>query len=214
MGLSTALTDPAARLVADTSTMINLIATGSAADIMDALPNRIVVVDVVPAELEVGRARGREACDRLRELASSGALDIVELGDDALAYFEELVVGPAVETLDDGEAATIAYALAHAATALIDERKATRICRERFPALRLACTIDVLIHADVQTRLGPALLPDAVFQALREGKMRVFSRHFEWVIGLIGGERAALCPSLPRRVGTLSTESESGQGTT
>ena len=45
MGLSTALTDPAAQLVADTSTIINLIATGSAADIIAALPNRIAVVE-------------------------------------------------------------------------------------------------------------------------------------------------------------------------
>lgn len=207
MRSSTALTDPAARLVADTSTVINLIATGSAGEIIAALPNRIVVVDVVPGELETGRTRGRAARDRLKELASSGALDVVELGDDALTCFEELVVGPAIETLDDGEAATIGYALTHSGTALIDERKATRICRERFPVLRLACTIDVLIHADVQTRLGPALLADAVFRALQEGKMRVLSHHLEWVIGLIGDERAALCPSLPRRARTLSAES-------
>jgi predicted nucleic acid-binding protein len=213
MGLSTALTDPAARLVADTSTMINLIATGSAADIIAALPNRIAVVDVVPAELEVGRARGREACDRLKELASSGVLEIVELGDYALPYFEQLVVGSAVETVDDGEAATIAYALAHTATALIDERKATRICRERFPRLRVACTIDVLIHDDVRQRLGEPRLADAVFRTLQDAKMGVFAPHLAWVVGLIGEERAALCPSLPRRALAPSGESASRQGT-
>lgn len=199
MGLSTALTDPTALLVADTSTVINLIATGSAGDIIAALPNRLVVVDVVPGELEAGRARGREACDRLKELASSGALDIVELGDDALSYFEGLVIGSAIETLDDGEAATIAYALAHAGTALIDERKATRICRERFSGLRLGSTIDVFIHGDVQARIGPTLLADAVFRALSDGKMSVLSHHLAWVVGVIGEERAAQCPSLPRR---------------
>lgn len=207
MGSSTALTDPAARLVADTSTVINLIATGNSRDIIAALPNRIAVVDVVPGELEAGRARGREACDRLKELASSGVLEIVELGDDALPYFEDLVIGPAIATLDDGEAATIAYALAHSSTALIDERKATRICRERFPNLRLACTIDVLIHGDVQQCLGPALLADAVFRALRDGKMGVLSHHLAWVIGVIGEERAAQCPSLPRRTRTPPTQS-------
>ena len=200
----TALTDPGELLVADASTVINLIATGIAGEIIAALPNRIVVVDVVPDELETGRTRGREACDRLQELTSSGVLDIVELGGDGLTHFEQLVVGPAAETLDDGEAATIAYALAHAATALIDERKATRICRERFPALRLACTIDVLIHRDVQARLGPERLSEAVFRALQEGKMRVLSDHLAWVVDLIGEERAALCPSLPRRARTLS----------
>jgi predicted nucleic acid-binding protein len=139
----------------------------------------------------------------VRQVLGDLAAPDLQKADDAFAHFEELVVGPAVETLDDGEAATIAYAMTHSATALIDERKATRICRERFPALRLACTIDVLIHADVQTRLGPALLADAVVRALQEGQMRVFSHHAEWVIGLIGDERAALCPSLPRRAVAL-----------
>lgn len=216
MGLATALTDPAARLIADTSTMINLIATGSAADIIAALPNRIATVDVVPAELELGRARGREACDRLKDLASSGALEIVELGDDAWPYFEQLVVGSALETVDDGEAATIAYALAHNATALIDERKATRICGERFPELRLACTIDVLIHDNVRQRLGETRLADAVFRALQDAKMGVLSTHLAWVVGLIGAERAALCPSVPRwvlkpsrEIGTVSPNESS-----
>lgn len=206
MRSSTALTDPAARLVADASTVINLIATGGAGKILAALPNRIVVVDVVPGELETGRTRGRKACDRLEELTSSGTIDVVALGGDGLTYFEQLVVGPAAETLDDGEAATIAYALTHEATALIDERKAARICRERFPALRLACSIDVFMHGDVQTRLGPALLADAVFRALQEGKMRVLAEHLAWVVGLIGEERAALCPSLPRRARQPSRE--------
>lgn len=207
MRSSTALTDPDARLVADASTVINLIATGIAGEIIAALPNRIIVVDVVPGEPETGRTRGREAYNRLQEFTSSGVLAIVDLGDDALTYFEPLVVGPAVETLDDGEAATIAYALAHAATASIDEHEATRICRERFPALRLACTIDVLIHGDVQARLGPERLSEAVFRALQEGRMGVLSDHLAWVVDLIGEERAALCPSLPRRARTLSRSS-------
>jgi predicted nucleic acid-binding protein len=179
MGSSTALIDPAAPLVADASTIINLVASGSAEAVIAALPNRFVVVDVVPRELE-----------------------IVALPDEAASWFEELVVGSAVETLDDGEAATIACALALGGTALIDERKATRICAERFPQLRVACTVDLLTHPIIQERLGLALLADAVFRALRDGRMGVAPRHLEWVLGLIGEERAALCESLPRRVRT------------
>jgi predicted nucleic acid-binding protein len=167
MGSSTALIDPAAQLIADASTIINLIATGDIATgdaraIVFALPNRVVVVDVVPGELETGRARGREACDRLKELVDADVVGVVELGDDAAPHFEELVIGLAAATLDDGEAATIAYALAHAGTALIDERKATRICVDRFPQLRVACTVDVLIHPDVQRQLGPDMLAEGV----------------------------------------------------
>jgi len=198
MELSTALTDPAARLVVDTSTIINLIATGSVRAIVSALPNRMVVADVVLQELEAGRRRGRDACDRVKELVESGLLDVVELGEDAMPLFEGLVIGPAISTLDDGEAATIAYAVAHAGTALIDERKATRISTERYPELRIACTVDILMHQNVQRQLGPDLLSDAVFKALRDGRMGVTRQHLEWILALIG-EKAALCSSLPRR---------------
>src|SRR5581483_11577735 len=113
MRSSTALTDPAALLVADSSTIINLVATRAAAAVISALPNRIVVVAVIPDELETGRELGRRACDGLKALVDAGVVEIVPLDDAANGFFEELVVGPAVETLDDGEAATIAYALAH-----------------------------------------------------------------------------------------------------
>lgn len=200
MGSSTALTDPSAQLVADASTIINLIATGCAQAIVSALPNRLVVVDVVPGELETGRERGREACDRLKELVAAGVVEVVELDDDAAPHFAELVIGRAAATLDDGEAATIACALAHAGTVLIDERKARRICAERFPQLRVGCTVDVLIHPDVQRQLGSEMVAEAVFNALHGGRMGVLAHHLEWIVGLIGDERAALCPSLPRRV--------------
>lgn len=200
MGLSNALTDPTAQLVVDASTIINLIATGNAQAIVAALSNSVVVVDVVLGELESGRAHGRETGDRLKELAASEVLGIVGLGDDAETYFERLVIGPATTTLDDGEAATIAYAVAYGGTALIDERKATRICAERFPQLRTACILDVLLHHDVQRQLGPDLLSESVFRALRDGRMGVMPRYLEYIVTLIGQDRAALCPSLPRRM--------------
>ncbi len=200
MGPSSVLTDPAVPLVADASTIINLIATGSAGEILSALPNRVVVVDHVPAELETGRARGRAACDGLKALVAGGMIGIVGLPDAAAAHYESLVIGAAAETLDDGEAATIAYALAATATALIDERKATRLCAGRFPHLRLGCTVDVLVHPGVQQLLGPEVLRESVFRALQDAQMGVLPQHLDWVVQVIGRERAALCASLPQRV--------------
>jgi len=43
-------------------------------------------------------------------------------------------------------------------------------------------------------------MAEAVFRALHDGRMGVLPYHLEWIVGLIGDERAALCPSLPRRV--------------
>ena len=194
----TSLSEFPAPLVADTSVVINLIATGLAPTIVAGLPSRLIVVDVVPDELENGRTRGRKDADRLTELVTAGLVEVVTLGGKASEYFEGLVIGPAAETLDDGEAATIAYALEHAGTALIDERKATRICAEKYPALRVRSTIDLLTHSEMQRHLGPESLVTAVFNALRDGRMGVIPQHLERVVRLIGGERAALCDSLPR----------------
>ncbi len=200
MGSLTCLTDPAALLVADASAIINLNASGCAEKIVKALPNRVAVVDIVPEELESGRSRGRRDADLLNELIAAGLVDMVKLDDEGERHFEQLVVGPAAMTLDDGEAATIAYAVAHWAIAIVDERKATRICGKRFPSLRVGCTVNIFEHQEVQRSLGNALLADAVFNALYHGRMRVFPHHVEWVVNLIGTDRAALCTSLPNSV--------------
>jgi len=185
-------------LVADTSAIINLMATGCASKVIAAIPNRILTVDVVPAELEIGRARGRCDADRLQELVATRHIEIVALGEAALQYFAQLVVGPAVDTLDDGEAATIAYAVDHGCTAIIDEKKATRLGGQRFPSLRLISTVDVLLHPEVSRHLGEAHFRDAVFAALRDARMAVFPHHLDRVICLVGAERVAQCLSLPK----------------
>jgi predicted nucleic acid-binding protein len=197
MGSRNRLTDPAA-LVGDTSTVINLNATGCAREILRALPQRFLVVDVVSSELDRGRGRGRADADILQGLAAEKLIEIVKLDDVGEAHFERLVVGPAAETLDDGEAATIAYAASAGMIAVIDERKATRLCAVLFPNLTISSTVDILCHVDVGRTLGDTALADAVFSALKNGRMRVLQQHVQWVVDLIGQGRAAECPSLPK----------------
>jgi|SRR5665213_116435 len=197
MGSLTSLTDPAALLVADASAVINLNATGCAAEILKALPNPVAVTDVVPGELETGRSRGRPNADMLQELVAAGLISIVPLNDAAALHFEQLVIGPAAMTLDDGEAATIAYAVANGGIPIIDERKAKRICAERFPSICLASSTDLFAHDNVVGQIGHARLKQAVINALQLARMRVLPHHIKWVLELIGPEQAALCASLP-----------------
>ena len=65
------LDDPKALLVADTSVIINLNASRRSEDILDILPNRIVVVEEVLHELEFGRRQGWSDADALSALASA-----------------------------------------------------------------------------------------------------------------------------------------------
>src|SRR2546427_2139442 len=158
----TSLTDPDAILVADTSTAINLNASGSSREILRAVPNRLVVAETVLVELEAGKRQGRRDADHLQELINDGFVEVITMGDVGAQHFEELVIGPATETLDDGEAATIAVAIEHHGIALIDERKAHRICRTRYPDLRTGCTVDIFAHPEVLRALGEQKLASSV----------------------------------------------------
>lgn len=199
MVLQSCLDEQPAPVVADTSVVINLNATRCAEAILGALPNRCVVVEEVSLELQAGRQSGREDADALALLIEQHLVEPAHLGDVGMYHFESLVTGSAVETLDDGEAATIACAIERSAIALIDDRKAIRICAKRFPNLVVGCSVDVLAQRDVQARLDRRL-PDAVFNALNHGRMRVPDQYGQWVVGLVGKERAAVCRSLPQRL--------------
>ena len=194
------LTDSALPVVADTSVLINLNETGYSTAILGALPNRFLVVEEVSFEIEVDSRTGRNDAEALSALVAQRSVELVRLGDAGTRHFISLVSGPANQTLDDGEAATIAYALEHDAIALIDERKAIRICTERFGEISTGCTVDIFTQDDVQRILTRDTLADAVFNALYQGGMRVPAHYVEWVVNLIGKERAALCRSLPASV--------------
>ena len=199
MALRSYLDERPAPVVADTSVVINLNATGCSEAILGALPNPCVVPEDVSLELQAGRRTGRGDADALAALIDRRLVEHSQLGDVGLSHFAGLVGGAAADTLDDGEAATIACAVERSAIALIDDRKAIRICAERFPRLAVGCTVDLLAQQHVQAALGHRL-PDAVFNALDRGRMRVPVRYERWVVDLIGKERAALCHSLPKRI--------------
>ncbi len=187
-------------LVADASAVINLIASGAFKKVAATLEVPLRVVDSVAREIEAGRARGWKTPDEFEELVKVGLIEVVQLDEPSLACFESLVIGPAAETLDDGEAATIAYAESCGAVAVIDERKARRLCGDRFPALALQSTVDVLTNDVVVTTLGAEAVGDALFLALTVGRMRVRSVDIERVVNAIGTERSRLCTSLPERI--------------
>jgi predicted nucleic acid-binding protein len=185
-------------LVPDASVLINLNATGCAVQIIEALTNKISITDVVIRELETGRAKGRTDADLADRLLASGLAERVALTTECEEAFLGLVAGPGQVTLDDGEAATIAWAAANMGVPVIDERKGLAICRERFAALKPCSTIDIFAHQNVIEKLGNAGLLDALYNALFHARMRVPEDRISWVIGIIGQSRANECTSLPR----------------
>ncbi|WP_316188699.1 hypothetical protein [Bradyrhizobium sp. SZCCHNS1054] len=183
--------------------MINLNATACAPSILKAIPNPFIITDVVQGELIEDRRNGRNDGQLVAELIGSGFISVAKLDDLTESHFEDLVIGRGEATLDDGEAATIAYSVEKGAIALIDERKAVRLCNERYPRLTVGTSIDLFTHSAVLAVLDHGGTADAVFNALRLARMRVPASALKWVVELIGPERAAVCECLPRAVRTM-----------
>jgi predicted nucleic acid-binding protein len=190
--------DSSIPFVADASVIINLNATGRAADIVRAFPNPFQVTSNACAELAIGQRNGYGDAAQLAALIDDGVYRRVELAGACLETYESLIEGSAVQTLDDGEAATIAYAAANNAVAVIDERKALRIGAHRFSGLLIVSTAELLTHPTVESALGPQGQADAVLAALRDARMRVPPAHIKKIVALIGNEAAVRCPSLPK----------------
>jgi predicted nucleic acid-binding protein len=187
-------------LIGDASVVINLMATGYARGIIGLLPHPFFVTSNACSELREGAQKGYGDHAELTRLIADGIVMEVALSDTALPFYEQLVAGSNTQTLDDGEAATIACAWTMSAVALLDERKARKLCASMFPSLSLLSSAELLMHQSILDRFGTERQAELVFNALKVGRMRVLPEHVEKIIGIIGEDRAAECSSLPKGV--------------
>jgi len=175
--------------------LINLHASSFGEQVLTAIPNKIVIPDIVVRELnhETSYANGENGF--IKRLILQNVVRIVELDNAAYQIFDMLIQSPG--SLDDGEAATIAVAASRGFIPVIDERKgrarATSLMDGRAPAWSL----DLLVHPSVQVALPNGGHIEAVHLALREGRMRIDEGHCGSVAEMIGLDRAINCTSLP-----------------
>jgi len=190
-------TDHSLPLVVDASAIINLNATQLGFEVLTAIPAPFHVTEQVVTELENGRKWGHDDADFLQSLISQRLVSVTPLGGKAAQIYDSLVFGEAIDSLDDGEAATIACAIEQQGVALIDESKAKRICSAQHPGLTLISTVELLLTPRVEASLGKESQKLAVANALQRARMRVPHRCVPFVIDLIGPDQAVLCRSLP-----------------
>ncbi|MBY5637854.1 hypothetical protein HFO39_24350 [Rhizobium leguminosarum] len=185
-----------AHLVVDTSVIINLNATGRATDIVRAFGVKLQASAVVRDELVADRFSARNDAEMAAALVREELLEFVELDDEGERIFASLISGSAAQTLDDGEAATLAVGAVLGQTVVIDERKAQRIAAERFDGMQIIATADILCSERMVANLGAEQVGDLIFNSLTGARMFVPERHHGWVIDLLG-PRAIECYSLP-----------------
>ena len=185
-------------LVLDASTVLNLLGTGHVAKLLTLLGRRITVSEEAAAETVRDPLGGGPGSIAIADLTAAGLLEIVTLSTTAYDAFTNLIAAPSPDGLDDGEAATLALALDHDFTAVLDERKAERIARELIPSRPPLCTIDLLSHPSIVANLGETMLSEMVFSALKYARMRVPVTFRTWVLERVGEDRISQCPSFGR----------------
>lgn len=182
-------------LILDTSVLINLHASARGTEILTALPNHVVVPELVAAELEHETSKENGEHRFIQALANGGVVELSALTDSESALYERLVTGG--NSLGDGEAATIAMAAARNHIAVVDERRGRKQAGRLVPAGNTAWSIDLILHPIVAKGIGREAQIEAVYLALRDGRMRVHEDHCDQVVDIIGAHRALNCPSLP-----------------
>ena len=199
-GLSSSLSSDCTALLLDASVVVNLNATGYADRILDALPMSTLVPSAVIRELKRGAAAGHTDAVDLQRLLDAGLAKEFKLPTTAQSEFVSLVSGPTSQSLGDGEAATIASAHTTSAWAAIDERKANKICAERYPHISVVNTIDIISYERVTCTLSKKALSDAILAALEVARMQVQPHQMDWVIAQVAPEKLQFCTSLPHSV--------------
>lgn len=195
MSWASSLVNNMQTLILDTSVLINLHACSSGKQILAAVPNAKTVAKIVVYELENETSRNIGQHGFLQDLLSENIVTAVDLTDVELEMFASLTSIP--PSLDDGEAATIAIASSRAFLPIIDERKGRSRASSMMPGINAGWSLDLLLNAWVVSELGEATTAEAVYRALRHGRMRIPSEAADYVIELIGRDRARECTCLP-----------------
>lgn len=195
MTCSSSLADDLTPLVLDTSVLINLHACSHGAAILSAIPNEIAVPDIVVRELghETSRINGEHQF--LQDLIARKVVQSASLDDAGWRIFEKLTTS--APSLGDGEAATIALAATGSLRPVMDDGKGRKSAETLVKERSAAWSLDLLVHPNVRAGLPDDGYVEAVYLALREGRMRIDEGRCDAVVKLIGVERALGCTSLP-----------------
>lgn len=160
-------------LVLDTSIWINLLATGRIWEIVTALGASCSTPEQVAGEVLRDPVAGSAFPSDQHPLRGRSELEIVTLGGRSLELFLDLVSGNVAQGLGDGEAAAIALAVVRGSTVALDERKARRVLRERFPTVPMIMSIELLSHPNVVSYLGVDDARASIDRAMQFGRMHV-----------------------------------------
>ena len=175
-------------LILDTSVVLNLVGTGDPRLILKHLREKVCVPPAVLKEAQREPHTDKELS--LSELIEDGVIAVIKCTSQINALALELAGAPSPNDLGDGESFVISCAACLDAVVGIDDQKARRILRDRWPKIVQWFTIDLIALAATQGNLRAANHAELVYLALRNARMRVPKERRMEITKLIGNERA------------------------
>ena len=132
-------------LITDASVLINLVASGAAGDILSSCGTEFKVCPDVIREVKILRDRetGEEHAIDLEPFFSTGMLERIEPQTDL--EFELLIDYAALLGAGDGEAMCFALAESRGHPIAIDDERAIRRAKKRYPNFETLGTLEILI---------------------------------------------------------------------
>lgn len=186
-------------LVLDASVIINVLGSGFARRILDALATRLVVADVTSREIVRNPLDPLDRSNPIDGLVAQGVVERSAIDGVSSQTFISLVGAAPPDELGDGESGAIALAAHLDLAVALDDGKARRVCRDRFPQMEVVASVELFTHPNVSAALGSSLA-DAVHGAMNHARMRVLPEHRELVSGILGS-RAEAFPMLRKSRG-------------
>jgi predicted nucleic acid-binding protein len=195
MTCSSFLADDKATIVLDTSVIINLHACARGKEILAAIPNRIIIPQMVIGELEREGRRSDTELAFANGLIDESLAEMMWLDERSFSIFEQLITGS--PSLGDGEAATIAISAAERHIPVMDDRKGRVHAASILSAASLPWSLDLFLHPDFRAKLTEVEFSEMLFQAFHKGRMRIDEERCDAIASIIGIPCALQCTSLP-----------------
>lgn len=136
--------DPKALFVFDTASVINLLISGYATEIISTVKGAFVLPEIVCCIIHQEEALKTTYSTQIVPLIKTNKLTIAPLTDNDESVFLSLVIGPNLESLADDEASAVAIAASTQGTLVTGEPKVHTVCAEKYPDIRLADFVDML----------------------------------------------------------------------
>jgi predicted nucleic acid-binding protein len=164
---------PNGPLVLDASVVFNLLACRRPDDVLRAIGENSVIEERTLAEIKRHPIEGICHKEVLERLIGEGLVRKHRMASQEYALYLSLVTGNPAECLDDGESAAIAVAVTSNYTVVLDDGKARRIHRERFPSTQVVSSLGLFIAAGERGNWSRIDIRNLVANARTNARMNI-----------------------------------------